>query len=113
MFVLKELLDTEKEYVEKMNDLIKVGVAGSLMPLAKWYTCRDSSLKCPVVICLSHCSTRNGLCLVILRICTPFTATLLSHDLQSANVHETIAQCFINYVSVTHCNSGSSKIIVW
>ena len=75
MFVLKELLDTEKEYVEKMNDLIKVGVAGSLMPLAKWYTCRDSSLKCPVVICLSHCSTRNGLCLVILRICTPFTAS--------------------------------------
>ena len=26
MFVLKELLDTEKEYVEKMNDLIKVGM---------------------------------------------------------------------------------------
>jgi len=26
MFVVKELLDTEKEYVEKMNDLIKVGV---------------------------------------------------------------------------------------
>lgn len=29
-FVLKELLDTEKEYVEKMNDVIKVGVAGNI-----------------------------------------------------------------------------------
>jgi len=34
MFVLKELLDTEKEYVEKMNELIKVGVTGNVMPPA-------------------------------------------------------------------------------
>ena len=32
-FVLQELVETEKEYVDKMNDVIKVGVAAHVMQL--------------------------------------------------------------------------------
>ena len=32
-FVMQELVDTEKEYVDKMNDVIKVGVAGHVMQI--------------------------------------------------------------------------------
>lgn len=39
-FVLQELVDTEKEYVDKMNDVVKVGVAAHVMQI-RYATIQD------------------------------------------------------------------------
>jgi len=67
-FVLQELVGTEKEYVDKMNDIIKVGVAAYVIQMNYVINVyRIIYLKCCLVNCLSLWFTRTELSLATLR----------------------------------------------
>ena len=70
-FVLQELVGTEKEYVEKMNDLIKVGMDSHVMQISHTgiLHCRIFYQKCHLQNCLSVCSTKSESSLGMLKIC--------------------------------------------
>ena len=52
-FVLQELVETEKEYVDKMHDVIKVGMTAHVIQINHINVYRTTYQRCFLLICRS------------------------------------------------------------